>query len=135
MKSQEELIIFAGDVRHKLCKNEFYSPDKLDTLLDIIKTEKGDVSNYISSYNIDYTNKTIQIQFRKAFMKKIDGNAYNSMTFYSIIDAIMKKFYNQYKTSIYSLMHVEDVIKFFSLPANLFYYIGRIGENTILINL
>jgi hypothetical protein len=135
MKPQDDIIIFTGEVRQKLYKNEFYSKDKLDTLLDIIKNEKGNISSYISSYSIDYTNKSIQIQFRKAFMKKFAENRYNSAMFYNAIDPAMKKFFARYKSSIYSMMNIEDVLKFYSLPENLFYLISRIDENTVIITL
>jgi hypothetical protein len=135
MKTQDEIIIFAGEVRKKFCKNSFYSPDKLDTLLEIIKNEKGNISSYISSHSIDYINKTIQIQFRKAFIKKFGDDKYNSIVFYSAIDPAMKKFFNRYKTDIYSSMNMEDVMKFYGLPENLFYYISRIDENTVIIAL
>jgi len=135
MRQQDEIITFAGDVRQKLCKSQFYSTDKLDTLLEIIRNEKGNISSYISSYSIDYVNKSIQIQFRKAFMKKFEGDRYNSIVFYEAIDAAMKKFFDRYKTDIYSHMSMEEVLKFYSLPENLFYYISRIGENTVIITL
>jgi hypothetical protein len=135
MRPQDEIITFTGEVRKKLCKSQFYSVDKLDSLLEIIKNEKGNISSYISSYSIDYTNKTLQIQFRKAFMKKFEDDRYNSIVFYEAIDAAMKKFFERYKTHIYSIMEVEDVLKFYRLPENLFYYISRIGENTVIITL
>lgn len=134
MRPQDELITFAGEVRQKLCKSEFYSHDKLDTLLEIIGSEKG-MSSYVSTCSIDYVNKTIQIQFRKSFLKKLNEESYSSMAFYSVIDVSMCKFFERYKTSIYSNMNVDDVLKFFSLPKNLFYFINRIGENTVIITL
>jgi hypothetical protein len=135
MTEQDKLITFVGDVRQKLFKNEFYTQDKLDDLLNIISGEEGYMGGYISSHAVDYDNKVIQIQFRKNYMKKFDDDKYNSMAFYNAIDLAMDKFFSNYKTSIYSLLEIKDVLKFFNLPKNLFYHIGRIGENTVIINL
>lgn len=135
MKPQDETIMFVGEVRQKLFKNQFYSKDKLDTLLDMIKTERGDLSNYISSHEIDYNNKIIQLQFRKIFITKYEEDSCNALAFYNIMNTVMNKFFDTYRSEVYSMMHVSDVIKFYTLPISLFYLISRLKDNTIMIRL
>ena len=112
-KDSNEILIFAGKAREILYKNDFYTSDRLNDLLEVIKNERGVLSSYISSYSIDYDKKIIQIQFRKAFIKKFDEGKYDSITFYDVIDPCLDKLFKKFKTEIYSYFPLEDVLNFY----------------------
>jgi hypothetical protein len=125
---------FSGEIKRLLCKNDFYSPVRLNKLLDIINTSSK-LNSYVSSSNINYETKTIQLNIRKAYMKKFKDNRYNSLFFYEPINECMDQLYHEYFNDIYSIIGGENLLTFFSLDSSLYYVLSRIGENSLIISL
>ena len=125
---------FSGEIKRLLCKNDFYSPVRLNKLLDIINTSSK-LNSYVSSSNINYETKTIQLNIRKAYMKKFKDNRYNSLFFYEPINECMDQLYHEYFNDIYSIIGGENLLTFFALDSSLYYMLSRIGENSLIISL
>ena len=125
---------FSGKVKRALCKNDFYSKEKLDKLLDIINTSSK-LNSYVSSSNINYETKTIQLNIRKAYMKKFKDNKYNSLYFYSPINECIYKLYRNYYNDIYSIVGPANIIRVFQIDIGFYYVLSRIGENSLIISL
>lgn len=125
---------FSGKVKRALCKNDFYSKEKLDNLLDIINTSSK-LNSYVSSSNINYETKTIQLNIRKAYMKKFKDNKYNSLYFYGPINECIYKLYRNYYNDIYSIVGPANIIRVFQIDIGFYYVLSRIGENSLIISL
>lgn len=125
---------FSGEIKRALCKNDFYSKDKLDRLLEIINTSSR-LNSYVSSSNINYDTKTIQLNIRKAYMKKFKDNRYDSLYFYGPINECMNKLFKEYYNDIYSIIGPTNIITFFKIEPSFYYLLSRIGENSLIISL
>lgn len=121
MRPQDELISFIGDVRYKLCKNGFYSPDKLDYLAQLLVSHDGD---RIESFSVDYKEKNITIKY-KIIPGAVEYYWYRTK---------LSEFFLEYKSSLYSIFQIDDLTKLYSNPPDLFCYINYFG-NTVTIKL
>lgn len=130
MYNTNDRLIFSGQVREKLCKNKFYSEDKLGRLMQIF--ESSQMSSYISSYSIDNTNNLIRLNMRQKFLDKFDERQYNSMDFYDTINFGMNIFYKEFRSMICSILGNNDSLQFYAANKSMFYFIQRI-ENCIII--
>ena len=102
----DNILEISGDVREKLAKNNFYTPDKLDYLDSLIKSIDGS-SSYISTTYVDYMFKRIQIQFRQAYLKKRpEEDRYNSLSFYKgELYNILSKFFGKKSANNLSIVY------------------------------
>lgn len=132
----DNILEISGDVREKLAKNNFYTPDKLDYLDSLIKSIDGS-SSYISTTYVDYMFKRIQIQFRQAYLKKRpEEDRYNSLSFYKgELYNILSKFYLKYRAEIISILGLSMYENFFNRALmSGYYFISCIGKNTVIIS-
>lgn len=126
---------FGTMVRESLCKNGFYSVDKLERLMNILLFTKG-MTNNISTFDTDMNTMSIRLQLRKAYMNKNDVG-YDSIDYYNDdnIKSAMAEFYSEYKADIASMIPPEHLARFYQdAQASMFYYITRYGENTVMIS-
>lgn len=129
-----QLLTLSGAIREQLCKNNFYTNDKLDYLDSLFRSNIN--PSYISSIRIDYYNKAIQIQFKPAYIRKenMQGNR-DSLSWYSgTIYNILHQFYYNYNADLMSIVGPANMIHF-SNPSLFhgYFFISRVSDNAIII--
>lgn len=131
----DAILRVGGSIKEQLCRSNFYSPDKLDYLTNLL-TNEDPGSGFISSYKVDYPGKTIQIQYRQIYIKKHPTEErYNSTSFYNQLYITLNKFYDHYRSDLMTIIGPEKFSKFFNQQIiNDLFFINRIGENTLIIS-
>lgn len=122
-----------GKIRELLYEANFYTEEKINDLLNIIYNSY--LKSYISTSHYNYNEKSIQLNMRKTFMCKFEGEQNNSLAFYNIMNECIKEFLTKYKPEVMSIIGNENIDIINSSSISLLYYIARIGENTIIISL
>lgn len=128
-----QVLNLSGKIRELLCRNNFYSGDKLEYLSGLFYQNINE--SYISSIKIDYYNKSVHIQFKPAYIRKqnMQGNR-DSLMWYGIIYNILIQFYNSYKADIMSIIGPSNMVHFAN-PSLFhgYFFISRVSDNAIMI--
>lgn len=134
MTPNQQRIISSNQARAELCRANFYSKENLQDLLNMFLADKA-LSNYISTYSIHPDQFNIQLQIRKSY--NMMDTSYGSFDLYEDqhIKRIMMDFYLKHKIEIFSIIGVESGSTFLDMRyLDMYYYITRYGENTVIIN-
>lgn len=130
--SPTDLFNSIAETRIKLLNNFYSDPEVIQTLCNILTSN----NSYVSSYNYNPVNNSLQIQLRKVFLKKFE-EPNNSMSFYSVFNDIIRQLFNYYKdtTLASALGGQESADILMNNHVEMLYNITRISTNTVILYL
>jgi len=129
IEQTNEKIEFAGTARKNLHRNEFYTEDKIDRLLVLLKETFGGFSKIVENNG----SITILIKDDHTF-DKFGSRKYNSMEYYQYANEAFDKFFKEYRVFIYSIFGPTNAELFYHINPSMLYSLQKI-DNSLIITL
>lgn len=118
-------------IKSDLTENKFFSQDKMQRLIDIMR-EENRLDGYVSTFMA--LDGYIRITLRKTYFKKFN-NSFDPLDFYPVIDNCLMELLNENDSELEAIFEDDkrciDKIK---NNLSLYYSISRPDENSIIIN-
>ena len=118
-------------LKNLLCANDFFSNDKMQRLLSIIK-EENNMNAYLST---EFTApNTIRISLRQNYFKKFNYSI-EPLDYYTIINNGVSRLIDEYLPEAMSILHEEsiDSINVIRNNINMLYTLTRPSPGIIII--
>ena len=118
-------------IKNNLIEQDFFSQDKMQRLIDIMR-EENRLDGYVSTFMA--LDGYIRITLRKTYFKKFN-NSFDPLDFYPVIDNCLMELLNENNSSLEKLFENDKTcINKLKDNISLFYTISRPDENSIIIN-
>lgn len=118
-------------LKNILCANNFFSNEKMQRLLSIIK-EENNMNTYLST---EFTeNNTIRISLRQNYFKKFNYSI-EPLDYYTIINNSVSRLIDEYLPEVMNILHEEsiDSINIIRNNVNMLYTLTRPSPGIIII--
>ena len=119
-----------GNIKALLLRNFYTDSQVIDELCSIIQKN----NSYVSSLSYCPENNSLQIQFRKAYVSKVnDGN--DGMSYYNSFNDSLNELFSTFNDRLIEMFGEEfiNVNSIIRCQTNMLYNIARMGPNTVIL--